>query len=90
MNKTGLINLRSVFKGSSGNSGACRWIVVLKGSDVDPIPEKGKICYLESSHQIIFLFISLHDVISKSFRFKQVLFMNEFYDSVSFFIVNKS
>jgi hypothetical protein len=46
--------------------------VVLKGSDVDPIPEKGKICYLESSHQIIFLLISLHDVISKSFRFKQV------------------
>lgn len=54
MNKTGLINLRSVFKGSSGNSGTCRWIVVFKGSDVDPMPEKGKIIILKISHWMIF------------------------------------
>lgn len=90
MNKTGLINLRSVFKGSSGNSGTCRWIVVFKGSDVDPMPRKGKIIILKISHWMIFLFISLHDAIFKSSRFKQVLFMNEFYDSISLLIVNKS
>lgn len=67
MNKTGLINLRSVFKGSSGNSGTCRWIVVFKGSDVGPMPEKGKIIILKISHWMIFLFISLHDVIFQKF-----------------------
>ena len=90
MNKTGLINLRSVFKGSSGNSGTCRWIVVFKGSDVDPIPEKGKMIIFENFSLDDFLFISLHDAIFKSSRFKQVLFMNEFYDSIPLLIVNKS
>ena len=55
-----------------------------------PYPKKEKYVILESSHQIIFLFISLHDVISKSFRFKQVLFMNEFYDSVPFSLLIKA